>query len=112
MTDPTDRSPEDCNMSAPADAPCKLEYQPDFDSLPYQLSNASDNTTSADQSFPFLPDYRHISFEEQRLEDTKPSPPMATSKIGMFTASALNSFRAAYTGRDKLSTTYGVSLLE
>ena len=88
-----DRTPQDGTMSAPADAPIKMEYQPDFDSLPYQLP---EDSKSAHQSFPILPGYRHISFEEQRLEDMKPLPPMAVGQVGMFTPSALRSPKAAF----------------
>lgn len=96
MTDQTGCTPKDCIMSAPADAPLKLEYRPDFDSLPYHSFDVSDNTALSYHSFPFLPGYRQISFEEQRLEDMKPPPPMATRQVGMFTPSALKSLRAAY----------------
>jgi len=83
-------------MSAPMDAPVKLECRPDFDSLPYHFFEVNDSTTSSYQSFPFLPGYRHVSFEEQRLEDMKPLPPMAAGQVGMFTPRAFRSLRAAY----------------
>lgn len=93
MTDQTDRISKDCIMSAPTVDPIKLEYRPDFDSLPYQIPG---DTTSAHQSFPILPGYEHISFEEQRLWDMKPLPAMAAGHVGMFTPSALRSLKAAY----------------
>jgi len=108
MTDQTDRTPTDCIMSEPADVPIKLEHRPVFGSLPYKLP---EDNTSAHQSFPFLPGYRHISFEEQRLEDLKPSPPMAAGKVGMFSPNTLEVLRVAYQDQ-RTSTGQEVNLLE
>lgn len=98
-------------MSAPANTPVKLKYRPAFDSLPYQLIEVSDKTQLAHQSFPFLLGYRNISFEEQRLEDMKPPPPMATGRFGLFTQSALRSLKAACQNH-KASTFDDVNLIE
>ena len=88
-------------MSAPADAPSKLRYRPAFDgSLPFILHEPG--YSEAYQSFPFLPGYRHISFEEQRLYDMTPSPPMAMGNVGLFTPTALISLRAACSGSGSL----------
>lgn len=113
INDQTNRTPKDCTMAESIDAPISLEYRPDFGSLPHQLLDVSDNTTLAHQSFPFLPGYRHISFEEQRLEDMKPPPSMISvnGQFGMLNPSALSSLRAAYTGR-KVSTSHDTDLLE
>ena len=91
-------------MSAPADvpAPIKLEHRPDFGCLPHHLLDTSENTTLAYQSFPFLPGYGHISFEEQRIQDMQPPPPMATRQNGILTPSALRFLKAAHTGQKPL----------
>ena len=93
ITGQKDRTSQDCVMSEPADVPIKLEHRPVFGSLPYKLP---EDNTSAHQSFPILPGYRHIFFEEQRLEDMKPLPPMAVGQVGMFAPSALRSLKAAF----------------
>ncbi|KAG9582426.1 hypothetical protein KCU77_g9934, partial [Aureobasidium melanogenum] len=67
------------------------------DSTSYDDSTPRRLVREAFQSFPFLPGYQNISFEEQRLNDTSP---MATGKVGRFSPSALESLRAADPGHE------------
>jgi hypothetical protein len=101
-----------CIMSAPVDAPIKMEYRPRFDSLPYRTIDDYDNTSEAFQSFPFLPEYRDISFEEQRLCDTTSPPSMATGKVGSLTPSALESIKAACNKNHKASKLLDIDVVE
>ncbi|CAD0086724.1 unnamed protein product [Aureobasidium mustum] len=81
-------------MSAPGDPPLELQYRPIFPSF-HVLEN-HDRTSDVYQSFPFLPGFESISFEEQRLHDMTPPPPMAVGKVGKLSSSALRSLKAAY----------------
>ncbi|KAG9515702.1 hypothetical protein KCV07_g7220, partial [Aureobasidium melanogenum] len=91
-------------MSAPGDLPPDLQYRPVFDSLPYVSDTTSYESGrlvyDAFQSFPFLPGFESISFEEQRLQDMSPPSPMATGKAGKVSPSALRSLKVAYPGHE------------
>ncbi|KAH0274282.1 hypothetical protein KCU91_g5379, partial [Aureobasidium melanogenum] len=80
-------------MSTPGDPPVELQYRPTFPSIPFLVDGPP--YPEAFQSFPFLPGFGNVSFEEQRLKDMGPSPPMATGKVGILSSSALTALRAA-----------------
>ncbi|KAG9634099.1 hypothetical protein KCU64_g15548, partial [Aureobasidium melanogenum] len=87
-------------MSASGDPPLDLQYRPTFPSLPLLIHDKVCGYTEVFQSFPFLPGFGSISFEEQRLQDMSPPPPMAIGKVGHFSPSALRSLRAACPGHE------------
>ncbi|KAG9562319.1 hypothetical protein KCU71_g7677, partial [Aureobasidium melanogenum] len=91
-------------MSAPGDAPFELQYRSTFPSLPCPIPfNPKDPSywnylapRKLFHSFPVLPKYANISFEEQRLKDMSSPSPVVTEKVGKFSPNALKSFKAAY----------------
>ncbi|THY78688.1 hypothetical protein D6C87_10149 [Aureobasidium pullulans] len=81
-------------MSSAQGGPVILKYRPAF-ALPVLVEYIALSQVDRFQSFPFLPGYQNVSFEEQRLEDTTPLPTMADNKFGILSASSLKSLKAA-----------------
>ncbi|TIA70514.1 hypothetical protein D6C76_07502 [Aureobasidium pullulans] len=81
-------------MSSAQDGPVILKYRPAF-ALPVLVEYIALSQVDRFQSFPFLPGYQNVSFEEQRLKDTTPLPTMADNKFGILSASSLKSLKAA-----------------
>ncbi|THY91990.1 hypothetical protein D6C95_06213 [Aureobasidium pullulans] len=72
-------------MSSAQDGPVILKYRPAF-ALPGLLENEAPNRY---QSFPILPGYHNVSFEEQRLHDAEKPVPSILHHFGMFSQKSL-----------------------